>query len=213
MCRTYLDLPAECHFDLRLESCAAELLLLLHVGPDFHQSFRGHFIGKQVAIPLGCRSGCCCESQIAGMRLYECVVLFRRVAAMTGPSIVGSNRHHACAHRVQLDVAIARQYVVLAVDKTRLEPALPKRARSPVGAVDIANIVAPQREPGSGNRQETGVRVHFSAEPRDKIHLFSRRPARRRRSACRRSRPSTARSIANPATCPSTIRTDDADVR
>ena len=57
MGRTYLDLPAECDFNLCLESCAAQRLLLLHIGPDFHQSFRGHFIGKQVDIPLGCRSG------------------------------------------------------------------------------------------------------------------------------------------------------------
>lgn len=52
--------------------------------------------------------------------------------------------HHLGPDRVQLDVAVAGQDVVLALGEAGPEATLPKRSRSLVGAVDVLHIALPE---------------------------------------------------------------------
>lgn len=47
---------------------------------------------------------------------------------------------HAGADRIELDVAVDRQQIPLAVDEARLEATLPKRAGSPMAAIERLHV-------------------------------------------------------------------------
>lgn len=59
------------------------------------------------------------------------------------PAIIARPRHHAGAHRIELDVTLAGQQVVLGLHRRRAEAALPQRTAAPVCAVDILRMLLP----------------------------------------------------------------------
>jgi hypothetical protein len=79
------------------------------------------------------------------VRSNQGVALAQCVRAIAGPAVASRIVHHACAHRVQFDVAIAVQQIAVAIHKAGLVPPLPQGSAAVVAVVYIAHVSAPER--------------------------------------------------------------------
>jgi hypothetical protein len=66
------------------------------------------------------------------------------IGAVARPLILPGMTHHVGTHRIELNIAIAGQHVVLGLGEAGTEAALPERAGAPVGAVDILHVALTQ---------------------------------------------------------------------
>jgi hypothetical protein len=73
-----------------------------------------------------------------------CTPIFLQMRGWT-TAIAPSLRHHAGAHRVQVDVDHAGQQIALRLDQRGAVAPLPQRATAGVALVEIAHITAPHR--------------------------------------------------------------------
>src|SRR2546423_10824852 len=71
------------------------------------------------------------------MCIEHFVVPRAAVAVVTGPSIRGWRSHHARTHRIELDIAMASEYVGRGIDQARAEPPFPQRAGPRIAAARI----------------------------------------------------------------------------
>ena len=75
----------------------------------------------------------------------ERALLTLRVGPVARPAILARMFHHAGPHRIQLDVALTRQQIVLLLRQTGAETPLPQASGAAVRAIHILHIALPQR--------------------------------------------------------------------
>lgn len=130
--------------DVGLEAGRTQGSLLLQVVAYLlHLRFIEHLVKQGLVIPLpylpGARQG-----GKDRMQAQSRIVMSVRIREMTRPWILIRRGHHGRTHRVELDVAMARQYVSIAVDETGFVAAFPERTGSPVGSIDVSDVVPSQ---------------------------------------------------------------------
>lgn len=76
------------------------------------------------------------------MRRDSGVVFAECIAVMTGPTVVARSVHHAGAHGIEFDVAVAGEQVGAAVDQCGFEASFPERAGALVSSVECADVSA-----------------------------------------------------------------------
>jgi len=78
------------------------------------------------------------------MRCQQCVHLPQRVAAIAAPPIVRRLVDHACANRVELDLALAGQQIFVGLHQRGFVPAVPERAGASIRFVEVLNVAPPE---------------------------------------------------------------------
>lgn len=106
----------------------------------------GRVDGFHYQLAVGTASGCRVGAKggVGRVGLNQNVGLGERVAGVTGPCIVQRVGNHACADRIEFDVAVAAQKIVFTVDQAGFVASFPKCAGAPVAIVDVADIAAPE---------------------------------------------------------------------
>ena len=118
--------------DLRMEAMIAERLALVQRQANVGDGILFQMRTKQGAISRQpCRSRGLL-SQVDRVRREQGIVLAERVGAIAGLAAMSRVLDHRGAHRVQLDVAHARQQIGLGLDQRRLVAAVPQRPGTPV---------------------------------------------------------------------------------
>jgi hypothetical protein len=105
-----------------------------------------HGGAEEVSISFSSRSIVRAKGEIAGLGGEDRVFKSQGVCPITGPSVLAWIGKHACAYRVELDVALAQEQVGLGLHERGLVPTVPKCAGSPVGVIDILDVSPPHRE-------------------------------------------------------------------
>ncbi len=68
-----------------------------------------------------------------------------RVCCIARPDVAAGLADHARTDRIEFDVAVAAQQVIVGLHRAGLEAAFPKRAGAAVAIVDVADVATPQR--------------------------------------------------------------------
>ena len=100
--------------------------------------------------------GVATQCAIQRMRGDPGVLLPQPVVVVTAPAVVRGVRHHAGTHRVELDVTHAGEQVGFGVDQRRFVAAVPKRAGTPVGAVEVLDVAAAEGDQQLGDGVGSG---------------------------------------------------------
>src|SRR5690606_18964885 len=114
------------------------------------------------------------ERAVTRVGLDQRVGRAARVGGVARPRVIRRIGHHPGAHRVELDVPVAPQQVVVAVDQAGLVAAFPQGAGAAVAVVDVADVA-----PAEGlheARQRRGLlrgqqQVHVVGHQHVRMHM------------------------------------------
>lgn len=120
-------------------------MLALQVQPDMVGFAWVYGVHHQGAPRTMARGHVRSEVEPGAMRGDQRVGRRRGVAAMARPAVAGGVFHHARTQRVELDVALAAQQVVIVHHRAGLVPPLPQRAGPAVVVVDVSHVSATER--------------------------------------------------------------------
>ncbi len=96
-----------------------------------------------------------CPPKIIFVRFNQFVRLTERIATIAAPAVTGWVVGHTGTYRIQFNIAVAGEQIVVSLHQTGMIPAFPQRAAAAVGMVDIADIAPAERlhhltDPGHG---------------------------------------------------------------
>lgn len=63
-----------------------------------------------------------------------------RMPGIAGPRILLRRNHHASPNRVQLNIAVAHQQIIVRINQTGFVSAFPKRTGPTIGVIDMPDI-------------------------------------------------------------------------
>lgn len=104
----------------------------------------GRVVVKQLAIRRMPTLGAYAQVKKDAVRRQQPVNGLPRVGVETRPSVVPRLIDHARSYRIELNVTLASQQVVVGLDETRTKTPLPQRTRTTIPPVDTLNVALPQ---------------------------------------------------------------------
>jgi hypothetical protein len=124
-------------------------------------------VGEEFAVPGASRLVRIGQVQIQRVRRDHGIGNAERVAAVTRPEVLLRRANQACAHRIELDVALAGEEVAVGLDERRAEAPFEERPGAMVGAVDGLHVALaePLHQPsgsavGRGRHQQMQMVGH-----------------------------------------------------
>ena len=93
--------------------------------------------GTVVGLPF---LGAASQRLIQRVRPQTGIRLAKPIGAITRPPIMRRVFHHRRAHRIELDVALAREPIGLGLNRQRLVAAVPQRTGAAVAAIDVLHV-------------------------------------------------------------------------
>ncbi len=117
--------------------------------------------------PVGCPSFFVIGAELAveEMRGEAFVRLSQPVGAVARPAVLRRVGHHPRPHRVELDVALARQQIAFGLHHAGFVAPFPQAAGAPVEAVGVLDVAAPERL----NQTRRGARFRRCQQQMDVI--------------------------------------------
>jgi len=150
--------PAERRFNLFTKALVAEREVAGQAFTDVMELRLRELVSKQLTVGMLARSRVAIKPEIEVMVLDQGIGATPGVPGVRRPAVLVGTLHHAGRHRVQLDVAVAGQQVIVGRDEARLVPPLEQGTAAAVAPVHVQHI-------------QSADMLH---EPRDRALLLGR---------------------------------------
>lgn len=96
---------------------------------------------KEISVRGSAFFGRSAEGVVKGVILHDRVGLGEGVVPVAGPRIVCRRIDHSGSYRIEFDVAVANEQVILRIDGAGLVAAFPEGAGAAVGVVNVLHVV------------------------------------------------------------------------
>ncbi len=111
------------------------------------------------------------------MRRDELIILTQPIAAVAAPAVVRRPIDHARTHRVQFDLALAGQQILIGPHLRGFVAAVPQRPGAAVAAIDVLHVAATQRHDEAVHRlrrQWREQQVHMVGHQHIRVQFTAR---------------------------------------
>lgn len=130
--------------DLPLKEVASEREPAVCCGPDLVGHRLVHSLGEEFAVHGAPSLIVWAKTCVFSMRHAQAAASAFGIDSVTGPWIVARMDNHVCAHRIELNVAITGEDVILGLREAGAESSLPKGAGATADPVHILHVALAQ---------------------------------------------------------------------